>query len=90
MKTIIVYTLLFAILLQAVGCYSFYPLEKNESISEYLKQDKRLELRLKNGENIKASLQVEENFISKRYPYDKKNNGRCSHSITFYSSNRML
>jgi hypothetical protein len=55
MKSFVIYTLLFAILMQAVGCMSFYPLEKNESIKDYLKPDNRLEFRLKNGNYIKAS-----------------------------------
>jgi hypothetical protein len=55
MKSIIIYTLLFAIFLQVVGCYSFYPLEKNENIKDYLNPDNRLEFRLKNGDYIKAS-----------------------------------
>ena len=55
MKSFVIYTLLFAILLQAVGCRSFYPLEKNENIKDYLNPDNRLEFRLKNGDYIKAS-----------------------------------
>jgi hypothetical protein len=55
MKNVIIYTLLFAILLQTVGCMSFYPLEKNESINDYLKPDNCLGFALKNGDFIKAS-----------------------------------
>jgi hypothetical protein len=55
MKSVIIYTLLFAIFLQATGCYSFYPLEKDKSIKEYPEQDNRLEFRLKSGDYVKAS-----------------------------------
>jgi hypothetical protein len=55
MKSVIVYALLFAILLQAAGCYSFYPLEKNESAKDYLKEENRLEFRLKNGDKYQFS-----------------------------------
>ena len=64
MKSIIAYTLFFAILLQAAGCYSYYPLEKNESVKDYLKVESHLEFRLKNGDKFQCGSK-ECSFIEK-------------------------
>jgi hypothetical protein len=68
MKHIIIYTLLFAILLQAVGCYSFYPLERDKIIKDYTNSSNHLEFELKNGDHIQA-ISKECRFIDKPGKY---------------------
>jgi hypothetical protein len=64
MKSVIVYTLLLTIMLQTVGCYSFYPIEKNENMKDYLKQENCLEFMLNNGDKFQI-ISKECSFIDK-------------------------